>query len=283
LATVERLGKGLRGPPRDAWLASITPRSARGRAFGVHKALDKAGAVIGPLLAYALLSRLGPGVEGYRTLFWIAFVPAVAGVALLAGVKDRPAAPVATVDLGASWRALSPGFRRFLVPAGVFALGYYSLGFLLLQAHASGFDVGETVLLYALFNAVCVLAAPIAGRLGDRHGRGRVVVLGYALYLVVNLGLLVADSRWQVVALFVVYGLFYAIDESQGRAFVADLEPRQRATAQGLHQLVTGAIYLPASLLAGALWLLAPAAAFGAAALLSALAIACFVALRPSS
>jgi len=279
---IERLGKGFRGPPRDAWLASIAEGASRGYAFGVHKALDKSGAVLGPLLAWALITALGESAATYATLFWVAFVPAVLALAVLARLDDRPAPPRAHESLWQGWHALGPGFRRFLVPAGIFALGYYSLGFLLVKAHALGFGVSGVVLLYALFNATCVIAAPLAGLLGDRIGRSRVVLLGYAIYGLVNLGMLAVGERWQMVALFALYGVFYAIEESQGRAYIADLEPQRRATALGLYNLVTGMLYLPASLIAGALWTVSPAAAFALAAALSAAAMLAFVALRPA-
>ena len=279
---IERLGKGFRGPPRDAWLASIAEGASRGYAFGVHKALDKSGAVLGPLLAWALLSVLGESSATYATLFWVAFVPAVVALFVLAGLHDRPAPPRPHESLWQGWRALGPGLRRFLVPAGLFALGYYSLGFLLVKAHALGFGVAGVVLLYALFNTTCVIAAPLAGRLGDRIGRSRIVLLGYAIYGLVNLGMLVVAERWQLAVLFALYGVFYAIEESQSRAFVADLEPQRRATAIGLYNLVTGTLYLPASLIAGALWTVAPAAAFTLAAGLSAAAMLAFFALRPA-
>ncbi len=278
---IERLGKGFRGPPRDAWLSAIAEPSARGYSFGVHKALDKAGAVFGPLLAFALLWWLGESAGTYRTLFWVAFVPALLGVLVLAFITDQPGVPRARESMGQNWRSLSPAFKRFLVPAGIFALAYYSLGFLLLRAHQIGFSVTDTVLLYALFNAVCVVAAPLVGRLGDRVGRRRIVLLGYAVYGGINLGLMFADSRWEVIALFAVYGLFYAIEESQSKAFIADIEPHRRASAIGIYNFVTGALYLVASLAAGALWMAAPSLAFGLAAGLSLLAMAAFVLLQP--
>lgn len=280
---VERLGKGFRGPPRDAWLASIAAPSMRGYSFGVHKALDKAGAVLGPLVAYALLSWLGESATAYRTLFWVAFAPAVASVVVLALIKEQAGVRHRREGIGRNWRSLSPGFKRFLVPAGIFALGYYSLGFLLLRAHQVGFDVKDIVLLYALFNTSCVIAAPLAGRLGDRIGRSRVVVLGYALYGAINVGVVFAQHPGAIAALFAVYGVFYAIDEAQSKAFIADLEPERRATAVGVYNFVTGALYLPASLLAGALWTVAPDRAFALAALLSLLAIVSFGGLRPAA
>jgi MFS family permease len=280
---IERLGKGFRGPPRDAWLSSLAEPGSRGYSFGVHKALDKAGAVLGPLMAYGLLRWLGESLAAYRTLFWVAFVPAVLSMAVLALMKDQPGTPHARESVSANWHALSPGFKRFLVPAGVFALAYYSLGFLLLKAHAVGFSVTSSVLLYALFNAVCVVAAPLVGRLGDEIGRSRIVLLGYGLYGAINLALVWASQSWQVVALFALYGVFFAIDESQSKAFIADLEPERRATAVGAYNFVTGVLYLPASLVAGALWAVDPHWAFALATVLAVAAMLLFVRVQPAA
>jgi MFS family permease len=153
----------------------------------------------------------------------------------------------------------------------------------LVKAHQVGFSVTDTVLLYALFNTTCVIAAPLVGWLGDRVGCNRVVVLGYALYGLMNLGLVFAGSRWEISALFAVYGVFYAIDESQSKAYIADIEPERRATAIGVYDFVTGTLYLPASLVAGALWGAAPGFAFALAATLSLAAIVSFGALRPAA
>ncbi len=279
---IERLGKGFRGPPRDAWLSSIADPKTRGYSFGVHKALDKAGAVLGPLVAYALLSSLGESTSTYRTLFLVAFVPAVLSVVVLAFVKDKPGVSHERENIAQNWRALSPAFKRFLIPAGIFALAYFSLGFLLLKAHDVGFSVTDIVLLYALFNTTCVIVAPLVGKLGDRVGRSRVVVLGYALYGLINVGLVFASSRWELIVLFAFYGFFYAIEDSQSKAFIADLEPDRRATAVGVYNFVTGVLYLPASLVAGALWAFAPSLAFSFGAVLSLAAIVTFVVIRPA-
>jgi MFS family permease len=279
---VERLGKGFRGPPRDAWLAAVADQKSRGFAFGVHKALDKSGAVIGPLVAYVLLSRLGESVSTYATLFLVAFVPAVISVMVLTRIPDKPGAIHEHESVRRNWQQLSPGFKRFLLPSAVFALAYFSLGFILLRAHAVGFGMTEVVLLYALFNTTCVIAAPLVGRLGDRIGRARVVLLGNAVYAGINLWLVFASSRWEIIAVFAAYGVFYAIDESQSKAFITDLEPERRATAVGVYNSVVGALYLPASLIAGALWVIAPGAAFGASFLLSVAAIGTLLLMRPA-
>lgn len=280
---LERLGKGFRGPPRDAWLSSLADEATRGFSFGVHKALDKAGAVVGPLVAYGVLSWLGETAAGYHTLFLIAFVPAVLSIIVLALVKDQPGTAHARENISDNWRALSTRFKRFLVPASIFALGYYSLGFLLLKAHAVGFSVTDIVLLYAWFNVTCVIAAPLVGWLGDQVGRSRIVVLGYALYGALNLGAIFVSHQWELIALFAAYGIFYAIDESQSKAFIADIEPERRATAVGVYNFATGALYLPASLVAGALWTVAPTLAFALAAALSLTAIIAFAMLRPAA
>ena len=278
---IERLGKGFRGPPRDAWLAAVADKDTRGYAFGVHKALDKAGAVLGPLVAYGLLSWLGEDASTYRILFWVALVPALLSIVALTLVKDQPAARHQRENMFDTWTSLSPGFKRYLVSAGIFSLAYFSFGFLLLRAHSVGFAVKDIVLLYALFNIAFVIAAPLTGKLGDRLGRPRMVMLGYLIYLAMSLGFAFATTQWQVLVLFIVYGVFYAIDEAQSKAFIADLESQRRASAIGLYNFVTGVIYLPASLIAGTLWLLHPASAFLAAAFLALVALTVFAFLRP--
>ncbi|HEX5276740.1 MAG TPA: MFS transporter [Fluviicoccus sp.] len=278
---IERLGKSFRGPPRDAWLAAVAARGNRGYAFGVHKALDKSGAVLGPLLAWALLSWLGEGVSTYQILFAVALVPAVLSVVVLARVEEKPGTPHEREPLFAAWGTLSPAFKRYLLGSGIFSLAYFSFSFLLLRAYSVGFAVKDIVLLYALFNIACVIAAPLIGKLSDRVGRPRMIQAGYLTYALMCLGFAFASTRAEVIALFVLFGVFYAIDEAQAKAFIADLEHERRASAIGLYNFVTGVLYLPASLAAGALWLLHPAAAFGLAAALALAAFGAFRVLRP--
>jgi MFS family permease len=278
---IERVGKSFRGPPRDAWLSAVAAKGSRGYSFGVHKALDKSGAVIGPLVAYGLLSWLGDGASTYRVLFWVALVPAVLSVLVLCFVKDQPGAKHPRENMLATWRTLSPDFKRYLVTAGIFSLAYFSFGFLLLRAHTVGFAVKDIVLLYALFNVAFVISAPLIGRLGDLLGRGRIIVLGYLTYLLMSLGFAFATTKWQVVVLFVIYGVFYSIDEAQSKAFISDIETERRASAIGVYNFLTGLIYVPASLGAGALWVLSPVSTFLAAAGITVAATAVFAILRP--
>jgi len=279
---IERLGKSFRGAPRDAWLSAIAAKDIRGYSFGVHKAFDKAGAILGPLVAYGLLSWLGDTASTFRILFWVAFVPAVLSVFVLGLIKDQPQVQRQREGIFVAWKTLSSGFKRYLVAAGIFSLAYFSFGFLLLRAYDVGFSVRNIVLLYALFNVSFVATAPLAGKLGDRIGREYIVVSSYLIYLVMSLGFAFATTKVQVILLFLVYGVFYSMDEAQSKAFIADLEPERRATAIGLFNFVTGMIYLPASLIAGALWAAHANLVFVLAAFLSLAAISTFVFLRPA-
>jgi MFS family permease len=276
----ERFGKSFRGPPRDAWLSAIAAKEIRGFSFGVHKALDKAGAVAGPLIAYWLLSARGESAASYRLLFWVALGPAVLAVLVLCLIKDRQSPTRVRENIFAAWKTLSPAFKRYLFAAAIFSLAYFSFGFLLLRAKDIGFTAKDVVLLYALFNVAFVIAAPFIGKLGDRIGRVRIVALGYLVYLAMSLGFVFATAKWQIVVLFILYGIFYSIDESQSKAYIADVEPERRATAIGVYNFVTGAIYLPASLIAGALWAVRPGLVFMLAAGLSLAALGSFVFLR---
>lgn len=280
---MERLGKSFRGPPRDAWLAAVAEQGVRGYSFGVHKALDKSGAVLGPLMAYGLLVWLGETVATYRALFRLAVIPALLAVVLLASMPERPGARHGRERLFEAWRILSAGFKRYLVAAGVFSLGYFSFGFLLLRAHEVGFPAREIILLYALFNVVFVIAAPAVGKLGDLSGRTGVVVASYLIYLLMSLGFAAATARWHIVALFMAYGAFLAIDEAQSKAFIADLEPQRRATAIGVYNFLTGGVYLLASLGAGILWAVRPGLVFIFAASTSAAAVLALLGMRPAT
>jgi MFS family permease len=276
---VERLGKSIRGPPRDALLGSVAPKAHRGLAFGVHKALDKAGAVAGPLVAFALLRASGQTAAGFQRLFVVALVPAFLAVALLAfGVRGAVRAGASRPALKDTFRRAGPRYRRYLVAAALFSLGYLSFAFLLLQANRVGFDAGEVALLYALVNGSFALVSIPIGRLGDRIGRTRIIGASYVLYGLTMIGLSLVQSKPALVGLFLCYGCFYAIDEGQTKAFITDLVPADvRATSIGLYGLVTAVCYLPASLAAGALWKWSgPGWAFGFASVTSLVALAVF-------
>ncbi|CAE6721864.1 MFS transporter [Candidatus Nitrotoga fabula] len=278
---IERLGKSFRGPPRDAWLSSVANMGTRGYSFGVHKAMDKTGAILGPLIAYSLFSWLGEKESTYEILFMIALVPAFLGVVILSLVKDKPGVPIPQEKITQTWSFISLEFKRYLIVASIFSFAYFSFSFLLLRAYNIGFSIKDIVLLYVLFNISCVIASPLIGKLGDRLGRAYMILLGYLIYLFICLGFAFATTQWQIIVLFVFFGIFYGIDEAQSKAFVVDLELDRRGTAIGLFNFITGIIRLPASIIAGALWLIHPDNSFLFGAFLAFFALLAFLYLRP--
>lgn len=280
---VERLGKSVRGAPRDALLGAIAPASKRGTSFGVHKALDRAGAVAGPLVAWAVLTRLGPTRETFGFLFLLALVPAALGVLVLAlFVRDRPVEPAARG--GASLREalgeLGRPYWSYVAVASVFALAYFSFAFLLVNATRVGYALEEVPLLYALFNVTFTVVSIPLGMLSDRIGRRALIAVELVLYEAVLAILALAPTRAGAAAAFVVYGVFYALDDGQSKAYLVDLAPRhRRATAIGAYNFLTGLAYVPASLVAASLWKdRGPDATFRFAGAVTAVAFALFLA-----
>jgi MFS family permease len=250
----DRLGKGVRGAPRDALLAEVTPADQRGRAYGFHRAMDHAGAMAGPLLASAVLLF----TEDLRLVFAAAAVPAALAMAtLIFGVREErraPAAPPIPARPGSA-SPLETGFRRYLVVLAVFTLGNSSDAFLLLRAQETGIAVAFIPALWAWHHLVKAAGSTWGGTLSDRVGRKRAILLGWAVYGLSYAGFALAGSPLAIVGLFAVYGVFHALTEGPERALVADLAgPEVRGRAFGLFHAVTGAALLPASLLTGLLW-----------------------------
>jgi MFS family permease len=276
----DRVGKGVRTAPRDALVADLTPQELRGRAFGFHRAADTLGAVIGPLVALALLAAFD---DDFRLIFLLALAPALAGVALLALVRERPPAPADAETSSPRWGGMGAGFYVFLGISLLFALGNSSDAFLLLRAKDLGLDNSEVVLSYVLFNCVYAAAAMPAGIISDRVGRRGVIAGGFAVFAVVYLGFALATSSAIVWPLFAVYGVFMALTEGVARAFVADFVPSERrATALGLYQGALGVMILVSSVLAGALWdVVGAAAPFFLGGATASAALAGMLVLRP--
>lgn len=274
IRVADRVGKGLRSSPRDALLAASVTPDRRGLAFGLHRAMDNAGAVVGPLAAAALL---GLGV-GLREVFLWAAVPAVICVILALALREPPVA-IAPVSKPFDWRLrdLSPRLRRYLLVVAVFTLGNSSNLFLLLRARELGVADASIPLLWAGVSVVAMLFTTPLSALSDRFGRVRLLVIGYVAYGVVYLCMgLITHAGPLLFALFAGYGLFFAATEGVEKALVADLAgTEQRGTAFGWFNLVSGLLLLPASLLFGWLYQATSALtafAFGAAcALLAAL------------
>lgn len=280
---IERLGKSFRGPPRDAWIVSLVSEKERGFSFGVHKALDKAGAVVGPLVAYCLLKYLGESTSTFKLLFIFALILALLAVILIFLVKDKEVKPKEETNIFTSYGNLSADFKHYLKSAGIFSLAYFSFSFLLLKAYLVGFTIKDIVLLYALFNLSCVIVSTPIGKLGDYLGRKKLIIAEYLIYFLMSIGFALAHQKWQIILLFIVFGIFFAIDEGQSKAYITDLEKERRATAIGLYNFFTGLIYLPASIVTGLLWKINPNYAFLFGALISACALLFFIYKKSSS
>jgi MFS family permease len=265
---VDRVGKGLRGAPRDALLADSTPAAFRGRAFGMHRAADHAGAVVGPLIALLCLRGLGMPV---RDVFWVAAIPgALAVLVAIVWIREAPRSPAppapietpaapplltghaAGIPVGA---ALPQAFWRALFPIVLFTLGNSTDAFLLLRASQLGVATALIPLVWVVLHVVKSVSSTPAGALSDRVGRRPLIVAGWMLYAAVYAGFAVATEPWHAWALFAVYGAVFGLTEGTEKALVADLVPAQRrGTAFGWYQGTVGVAALPASIGFGMVW-----------------------------
>jgi MFS family permease len=254
IRVTDRVGKGLRASPRDALIADAAPRELHGRAFGVHEAMDHAGAVVGPLLAYLLLT-IGLSL---RSVFLLSALPAAVAclvvVVFVREARSRPSQPVAAVAAPAV-PILNRPFLGYLLATIVFALGNSSDAFLLLRVHDAGLPAQAAPLLWALHHVVKSTTSAKAGELADRLGRRRALAAGWITYAAIYAGFAFAGSGWAIASLFVVYGLHFALVGGAQKALVADLVPAEaRARGFGLYHMCVGLAALPASLLFGLLY-----------------------------
>lgn len=285
LRFADRLGKGFRSSPRDALLAASVDAGQRGLAFGFHRAMDNAGAVVGPLMA-ALLLKTG---FDYRQIFQLALVPALLCFTLSLLLREKPAqirekSPELQGDPVAS---LPSSFKRYLLALGVFTLGNSSNMFLLVRARELGLADSNVPLLWGMVSLVAMLFSTPFSALSDHYGRKRLIVLGWLAYALfyLALGLLSPGSPVMLYSLFAFYGLFLAATEGVEKALVADLAPPElRGTAYGWFYLVSGGLLLPASVLFGWLysaWGAAPAFGFSSTcALLAGILLQSWVGLK---
>jgi MFS family permease len=257
----DRVGKGVRTAPRDALLADSVPAVRRGMAFGVHRAADTAGAVIGLLVTIAVVSRIqGEGLTlqagTFRTLVLYSLLPSFLAVLLLAaGARDVPPGPTSGRAPRLRVRGLGRGFGAFLMCSAVFQLGNSSDAFLILRAQERGLELVNLLWMLLAFNAVYASISAPAGSLSDRIPRKWVLLAGWTVYSVVYVGFAMATAVDQVVTLFILYGAYHGLAAGAAKALVADLvEPELRGTAYGSYHAVLGLMSLPASILAGLLW-----------------------------
>ncbi|MFZ2159546.1 MAG: MFS transporter [Bradyrhizobium sp.] len=273
---VDRIGKGIRGAPRDALVADVTPPAIRGAAYGIRQALDTVGAFLGPLLAVALMALYA---NDFRAVFWWAAVPAALAVLLIVVGVQEPDGVKATAKRG--WpihkqdlKRLSPSFWMVIAIGMVFTLARFSEAFLVLKAQAEGLALALIPLVLVWMNVVYSLTATPAGILSDRVGRVKLLLCGLGALFIADLTLAFAPG---LVAVFIgvgFWGLHMGLSQGLLSALVADTAPEDlRGTAFGLFNLVAGAALLIASVLAGWLWqAFGPTATFVAGAVFSGLA-----------
>ena len=280
---VDRVGKGIRTSPRDALIADSVDPAMRGRAFGIHRAGDHLGAVVGPLVAFVLLQSVGLTL---RQLFWVAAIPAaIAVIVLVLGVREPPPQPMpssARPDLS------MPLGRRFWKVLGViflFTLGNSSDAFLILRASQLGVGIAHIPIIWAVLHVVKSASSVPGGALSDRIGRRPLLIAGWLLHAAVYFAFGRATVAWHAWALFATYGVVFGLTEGTEKALVADLVPAdRRGTAFGWYNLAIGIGALPASLLFGLLWERhGSAVAFSTGAALATMAATAIVFVLPRS
>jgi MFS family permease len=274
---IDRVGKGIRGAPRDALIADLVPAGLRGAAYGLRQSLDTLGAVLGPLLAIALMALTA---DNFTKVFWIAVVPAfVSAAVIIAVVREphrahnmrAPRAPLSRAEL----RQLSPAYWLVVGISGIFTLARFSEAFLLLRAQSAGLPLTWIPSVMVLMSAVYALSAWPAGVWSDTIGRYRLLFAGFALLIAADLVLALGLTVAVVMIGVALWGLHMGLTQGLLSALVADTAPAYlRGTAFGMFNLVSGIAMLLASIIAGALWEWAgPEGTFLAGAVFTAVAL----------
>lgn len=253
LRFLDGVGKGVKDSPKDALIADSTEKSSRGKSFGVVRALDTLGSVVGPLILFVLLYLLQNNSLKYHYIFFITAIPLVFTLSILSyfvrEVKTKG-------DEQPSLKFKLPKkFYAFLLIVLIFSLGNSSDTFLILRAQNVGVGLLAIPLVYALFNFIYASASIPLGSLSDRIGREKVILIGWLAYALAYLGFGLAKQSYQIWLLFAFYGLYYATTQGVVKALVADLVPSEhRGKAYGIYNTAVGLVALPASFIAGLLW-----------------------------
>ncbi len=275
---VDRIGKGIRGAPRDALIADITPQESRGAAYGLRQSMDTVGAFIGPLLAIVLMLATH---DNFRIVFWVAVVPAIVCVLLIVFGVDEPESthqvtqtrfPISRTNL----QRLPPRFWWVVVFAAVLTLARFSEAFLLMRAGTLGLTVTWVPMILIVMNVVYAASAYPLGKLSDNGSRRKLLAWGIIFLIMADLLLAIAGNIWVVVLGAASWGLHMGATQGLLSALVADAAPADlRGTAFGVFNLASGIALLAASIIAGSLWtVLGPAMTFYAGAAFSCMALA---------
>lgn len=254
---VDRIGKGIRGAPRDALVADLTPEHVRGASFGLRQSLDTTGAVAGPAIAIGLMFLT---LNDVRIVFWCAVVPAFAATALIVFGVDEPATPTAAPNGSRRWRLadvsrLSGAFWTVVALGFVFTLARFSEAFLVLRARSAGLPLVFAPAVLVVMNAVYAFVSYPAGALSDRIGRWRLLLAGAATLILADLVLAYGVEVWTVMLGIALWGGHLGLTQGLLSTLVADTATDDlRGTAFGLFNLASGVAVLVASVVAGRLW-----------------------------
>ena len=251
---IDRTGKGIRTTPRDVLISESADKKSFGKAFGLHKALDMAGASLGIFIVFLLLTS---GVTAFRTLFMASIIPAVFGLAMFIFIKEKKNVRQTTSrqNFLKSFRNLDKRLKIYLFVVLIFTLGSSSKIFLLLRAQYVGFGDSSVVLLYLVYTITCSILAFPLGKLSDRIGRKALLVMGYMVFAIVYLGFAVSLGQAFIAVMFILFGAYTAMIIGVQRAFVSEIAPPNiKGTLLGLQATAAGIVLLPANIIAGVLW-----------------------------
>ena len=250
---LDRFGKGIRTSARDSLITESCSENIRGKSFGFHRALDTLGAVFGPLAAILFLAIFNDNI---RLIFYIAFIPGLIGIILLIiFVREKKKNALCFSDLKLKWRDINPSFKIFLLISIIFSIGNSSDAFLILRAQNLGLAIKVTIFTYVLFNLTYAIFSIPAGVIVDKIGAKKVLIMGLVLFSLVYFFLGLISESLFIWLLFPVYGIYMALTESVGKAYISLLVPQEKSgTAFGIYQTSIGICSFFSSLIAGVMW-----------------------------
>lgn len=254
IRVTDRVGKAVRTSPRDALLSESVSEKRRGTAFGLHRTLDQAGAIVGPLIASATLLLLGFTI---RDIFWLSLIPgAIALIIILLFVKERTSKSVSEFRLFTGLKSVVKGnFSRLLIVVSIFSFGAFNFSFVLLNAKEAGIVDSLIPLVYAAVNVAHTAIAIPAGVLSDKIGKEKVMILGYGVFLITTLMILLPKNDSVAILVAVVFGAYVGIVETVQRALIPDyVEESLRGTAYGVYYLIVGSAFFVSNSVVGILW-----------------------------